>query len=428
MKWNVLIFPAGAENALEIYEALRYNLNVEVFGASGKKDFAEYKYPNDKYIEGDFWIYSKDFKANFQMLLEKYKIDIVIPTHDDAALYFAENRNQFNVRILVSDARTAKICREKRLMYQEISDMPFCPITYQSLDAVPKEDFPVFVKPNIGAGGRGAFCIKSREDARKESCGEEFVVAEFLPGKELTVDCFTNRKGELVFVGARSRDRIQMGIAFRSTRVSATDEIYQMAKILNGRLSCLGAWYFQVKEDKEGQYKLLEISCRQSGTMTLYRHLGINFPMLGVFELMGRDTSYVLNSGECQIERCLMTKFKYECSFENVYIDMDDTIIIDGKVCTVIIAFIYQCVNMQKKIFLLTRHEGDLSDFMEKHKLSETLFDKIYHIGFDVAKATFIDPQNSIFIDNSYQERKAIYEMYGIPVFDVDMVDMLLEG
>ena len=41
MKWNVLIFPAGAENALEIYEALRYNLNVEVFGASGKKDFAE---------------------------------------------------------------------------------------------------------------------------------------------------------------------------------------------------------------------------------------------------------------------------------------------------------------------------------------------------------------------------------------------------
>ena len=65
---------------------------------------------------------------------------------------------------------------------------------------------------------------------------------------------------------------------------------------------------------------------------------------------------------------------------------------------------------------------------MEKHKLSETLFDKIYHIGFDVAKATFIDPQNSIFIDNSYQERKAIYEMYGIPVFDVDMVDMLLEG
>ena len=88
-------------------------------------------------------------------------------------------------------------------------------------------------------------------------------------------------------MGARSRDRIQMGIAFRSTRVPATDEIYQMAKILNGRLSFLGAWYFQVKEDKEGQYKLLEISCRQSGTMTLYRHLGINFPMLGVFELMG---------------------------------------------------------------------------------------------------------------------------------------------
>lgn len=427
-KWNVLIFPAGAENALEIYEALRYNLNIEVFGASGKKDFAEYKYPKDKYIEGDFWIYSKDFESNFQKLLEAYKIDIIIPTHDDVALYFAKNRNQFSARILVSDARTAEICREKRLIYQEISDTQFCPIIYQSFDAVTKDDLPVFVKPNIGAGGKGAFCIKSINDVEKMDCEEDYIIAEFLPGSELTVECFTNRNRELIFVGARSRDRIQMGIAFRSTRVRITDEIYQMAKMLNSRLSFLGAWYFQVKEDKEGHYKMLEISCRQAGTMTLYRHLGINFPMLGIFELMGRDTSYILNSGECQIERCLMTKFKYECNYENVYIDFDDTIVINGKICTVIISFLYQCVDKGKKIFLLTRHEGDLFDIMKKHRLSETLFDQIYHIGFDTTKTMFIQPQNSIFIDNSYQERKAVYDMYGIPVFDVDMVDMLLEG
>ncbi len=423
MKKRVLIFPAGAENALEIYDSLRYNVNFEVYGASGKKDFAEYKYPKDKYIEGDFYINDIGFCQRFQSLIEEYKIDFVIPTHDTIALFLAENRNKFTADILVAPYETAKICREKKLMYQIVSDTDFVPITYNVTDDIV---FPVFVKPNIGAGAVNAGCYNSLSELSQIENIEEYVICEMLPGKELSVDCYTNQKGELIFVGARSRDRIQMGIAFRSTTVEVTEEIAHIAQTLNERMQFVGAWYFQVKQDNEGRYKLLEVSCRQAGTMTLYRHLGINFPALGLFELMGREIGYIKSERECQVERCLQNAFKYDIDYENIYLDFDDTIIIDNKVCDVLIRFMYQCVNQNKKLYLITRHEGEMAEVLNEFRISPFLFDEIYHITFAEKKYGYINPEKSIFIDNSFVERKEVSEQLGIPVFDVDMVDMLL--
>lgn len=428
MKKKVLIFPAGAENALEIYDALKYNVNVDVYGASGKKDFAEYKFPKEKYIEGNFYINTLEFKTDFQKLLEQYNIDIVIPTHDEIALYFAENRDAFSAQILISDARTARICREKKLMYEIVKDMDFCPTVYKNIEDIADDEFPVFMKPNKGAGAVGAKCVYDKKTLEEVNDLDSYVVTEFLPGEELSVDCFTNRKNELTFVGARSRDRIQMGIAFRSTTVETTPEIYEIAKTINERLRFLGAWYFQIRKDQDGKYKLLEISCRQAGTMTLYRHMGINFPMLGIFELLGVDTSYVLNEGSCQVERCLNSKFKYNYEYKKVYIDFDDTIIVNNQVCDVLIRFIYQCINKGIKLILLTRHDKDLSETMKKHRLSESLFDEIHHFDFSKKKIEFIQPEKAIFIDNSFAERREVFETYQIPVFDVDMVDMLIES
>ena len=92
-KIKVLIFPAGAENALEIYRSLRFNIHLEVFGASGKPDHAAFIYPSDHYLEGNYYITSPSFLEDFNLLLKEYKIDLVIPTHDTIALYMAENRH-----------------------------------------------------------------------------------------------------------------------------------------------------------------------------------------------------------------------------------------------------------------------------------------------------------------------------------------------
>lgn len=422
---RILIFPAGAENALEIYDALRYRVDIELFGASGKKDFAEYQYDEEHYIEDDFYINHVGFIERFNALLSQYRIDVVIPTHDDIALYLAEHHEEIEAKVLVSEAHTAEVCRHKRLMLELLEDTNCCPHWFKARDEVKEGDFPLYLKPDIAAGGVGARKVSCIAEVDDSMFSEQYVLCEYLPGKELTVDCFTDRKGKLKFVGPRSRDRIQMGIAFRSTAALLTQEVQSIAEIINERLSFLGAWYFQLREDRQGRYKLLEISCRQAGTMTLYRHMGVNFPYLGIMELYGLSGESLILEATCQLERRLRTAFKLGIEYNHVYVDYDDTLIVHGKVCGVIIRFLYQCHDERIPVTLLTRHEGNLQRDMDSYALPGSLFDKIICLNAAENKADYVMP-GSIFIDNSFAERKAVGMHCHVPVFDVDAVDMLL--
>ncbi len=74
-KINVIIFPAGSENALEIYDSLRYNIHVEVFGLSGKPDHARFRYDKDHYIEDDLYIESPGFFNTINRIISQLNID-----------------------------------------------------------------------------------------------------------------------------------------------------------------------------------------------------------------------------------------------------------------------------------------------------------------------------------------------------------------
>ena len=426
-KKRILIFPAGAENAIEIYDALRYNVNVEIFGASSKKDFADFLYDVEHYIEGEFQIANERFTEHFEKMLLRYQIDVVIPTHDDIALYLAEKREMFSANILVASAKTAYICRYKSLTYELFKEEGFCPKVYKTAEQIGAQDYPVFVKPDKASGGQGAEIVKSELDLKEEYLSEAYVLCEYLPGVEITVDCFTDRKRMLIFAGARTRDRVMNGIALRSTALQMEPVIREIAERINNCVEFFGAWYFQLKKDRHGDWKLLEISCRQSTGMTLYRHMGVNFPMLGIFQLYGIDTSFVMIEKRIQFERRMQTAFRCDIDFKKVYLDFDDTILVRDRVCPVMICFLYQCVDDGKEIILITRHDGELEDIFEKHRINGKLFE-IIHITFGNDKSDYIDPCNAIFIDNSYVERKKVHDRFGIPVLDVDAVDMLIKN
>jgi DNA modification methylase len=61
---------------------------------------------------------------------------------------------------------------------------------------------------------------------------------------------------------------------------------------------------------------------------------------------------------------------------------------------------------------------------MAKYKLSE-LFDEIIHIEKHDQKWRYIAHKDSIFIDDSFAERKQIKNNLNIAVFSVDMISML---
>ena len=109
-----------------------------------------------------------------------------------------------------------------------------------------------------------------------------------------------------------------------------------------------------------------------------------------------------------------------------MYVDYDDTLVVNGKVNEELMSFLYQARNNGKHIFLLSRHDGSILDALEEHAISELLFEGIIVLNRNGSKGEFIKPQ-SIFIDDSFSERKRVHETTGIPVFDLDAVESLVK-
>jgi hypothetical protein len=219
-----------------------------------------------------------------------------------------------------------------------------------------------------------------------------------------------------------------MGIAFRSTSLPLSDEVRAIAETINSRLRFFGGWYFQLRADAEGRFKLLEVSCRQAGTMALYRHKGVNFALLGVMEAMGIDTDFVVNPGQIVLDRSLRALYRPGFTYDHVYVDFDDTVLVRGAVNVRMMAFLYQCRNNGVRLTLLTRHAESIAGTLAGLRISEGLFDAIVHLGWEDRKSDHIEAAGAIFIDNSFAERRLVAEELGIPVFDLDAVDALLEG
>lgn len=419
-KVKVLVFPAGEVNSIELHDALSTCVNIELFGASSVDRHGSYKFKN--YISGLPLITEDNFLEKLNYIIEKHSIDIVIPTHDSVVLFFSKNRDQILSKILVPDGNAAEICRYKSLTYKILSEFDFVPKTYKKFD-----DFPVFIKPDDGQGGQGAYLLKSQTDIPASLELDKYVICEYLPGEELSVDCFTDKNGDLIIISPRLRQRTMAGISVAGCNVKLSDEIKFIAQRINSKIKFLGLWFFQIKKDKFGKWKLLEVAVRCASSMALTRAIGYNLPLMSIYVAMGLDVKPLHQKYNIQMDRTLISRYRIDYDFESVYIDFDDTIIVDNKVYLPAIWLIYQLNNQGKKIYLITRHDGDLSKTLEKFNINQKLFTRIIHIKNDNPKSDYIDPYKAIFIDNAFQERLQVNMMHDIPVFDVDAIEVLMD-
>ena len=249
---------------------------------------------------------------------------------------------------------------------------------------------------------------------------------EYLPGDEYTVDCFTNKDGILLYCGARRRNRISKGISVNTLTIKENAGFLKIAERINSALRFRGAWFVQLKQNAEGELVLLEIASRLAGSSALYRARGINFAQLSLFDAMGSKVSIIDNGYDVELDRAFDNCVKMDLDYDEVFIDYDDTIILDKRKYNLeAIKLLYFCKNEKIKLTLLTRHQGNLERDLEQFQL-EQMFDRVVYVGKTETKASFIDNENSIFIDDSFEERKSVREQKHIPVFSVDMIQYLI--
>ena len=422
-KIKILIFPGEAENAFELYNALRFSTRFEIFGASSRSGYGNLLFKN--YRDDLPQINNPDFISIFNSFLEENNIKFIIPTHDDVALYLAEQYKTIKATLIGSSAECARFCREKSRLYAALAQENFCPITYSWPEDV--DHFPVFIKPNRGQGGVDS--VRADDPSTLQRLWNKIsdpLICEYLPGEEFTVDCFTDRNGDLLFIGPRTRDIIKMGIAFVSRTVNADQEIRDIAIKLNKTIKPRGLWFFQIKRSEAGALKILETSCRAAGSMSVYRQLGINLPLLAAYDAIDMDVHILKNNLPITMRRRLHSSYIIEHSFDTVYLDYDDTLIINGEVNALLMQFLYTCNNQGKSLFLLSRHPGDLLSDLKKFCIPINLFTQVIHLRNSEKKSSFIKNKNAIFIDNLFIEREDVLNETNIPVFDVDAVEGLL--
>jgi len=419
---NVLIFPCGSEIGLEIHNALKYSKDFKLFGGSSVDNHGKFVFKN--YIGNFPYIDDNEFLYFLNKIIKENDIDLIYPAHDDVVLKLATLKDKIGAEVVVSSKETCEICRSKNNTYKFFSNEYFNPIVYNKEDEI---DFPVFLKPNIGQGSKGVHIVKNKE----ELCfflneNPDLTIVEYLPGKEYTIDCFS-KDDKILFVGKRERIRVKDGISVNAKTLDTDEKVKKIAEVINDKLSLRGAWFFQLKIDKSGNYKLLEVAPRIAGTMSLYRNKGINFPLLTLYCFLNIDIKISPNINNLTIDRALTNKFEQKIDYERVFVDFDDTLIFNGKINSFLIMFLYQCVNEKKEIILITKHKYDISRTLKKFKIDVNLFDKIIHVEPNENKYEFIDENiSSIFIDDSFSEREEILKHFKFPVFDLDAIESLL--
>lgn len=423
---KILVFPAGTEIAFEIHNALKNCKFITLYGATSVPCHANFVFKNC--VEGVPFVEDPELIDKMNDVIWKHGIDYVYPAHDSALLRLTRQQGDLDAKVITSPLDTVEICRDKAKTYKYFEGCDFLPKVYKSADEVAESDYPVFVKPAVGQGGEGAMKVDDRETLdRVLASGREYVICEYLPGHEYTVDCFTDRYGALQYFNQRTRERIRSGIAVRSRFVDIDVVIWRMADEINKRLKFNGAWFFQVKRDAHGELKLMEIAPRIAGTMGLSRNIGVNLPLLTVYNMLGEDVYIMENRNNLILDRAFISRFEANIEYDKVYVDLDDTLIVKGKVNAFLMAFLYQAKEKGKKIFLLTRHRvEDVDCTLDINNISVSLFDAVISMSVGGDKADFVC-KGSILIDDSFRERKRVHKMCDVPVFDLDMVESLFD-
>ena len=421
-KRNILVFPCGSEIGLDIYNCLKYSTYFNLIGASSIEDHGRFVY--EDYIGGVPFVSDPSVITFLQNIVKERRIDAIYPTMDSVICYLKKHESVIGCKVVSSPYEVTELCLSKSRTYKRLEGVVSVPLSYNMGDDI---SYPVFIKPDIGYGAIGTKLVHNYMELKSEIIdGVDKLILEYLPGEEYTVDCFTSREGCLKFASARQRHRVKSGISVNTSFVENQAEFWAIANKINAEIDFRGAWFFQVKRRENGELCLLEVASRFGGSSLLSKARGVNLPLLSLFDAFDYDVDIVINDYSVELDRSMGCRYKLEISYDTVYVDFDDCLVLDRSVVNEeLVSFLYRCLNKNIKIVLLTKHDGDLQENLKRYRLYQ-LFDEIIHLNAQDDKWKYIKGRSSIFIDDSHVERREVKQRLNIPVFSPEMIDVLV--
>lgn len=220
-------------------------------------------------------------------------IDLLISTVDSELLPLALRRDEFErsgTRVALPSIELLRMAKDKALLLehcQGVIPVPHSQIWNASTAALPLV-LPAFSKPRTGCGSRDLKKINTLADLQDLPQDGTFLVQEWLPGEEYSVDTYVSQKGHVLAAVPRIRMKTDSGIAITARTVHHQDVI-DLAIRLAKHLGLRFVANIQFRRAVDGTPKLLEINPRFPGTLPITAAAGIDIPKLLVQDVLGLD-------------------------------------------------------------------------------------------------------------------------------------------
>ncbi|MET0773853.1 MAG: ATP-grasp domain-containing protein [Candidatus Limnocylindrales bacterium] len=288
---RVLVTGAGGPSAVGVIRSLAREPRVALHAADIDPNAAGlYLVPVDRRVllpRGD----EPGFADTLLEWCRASGIDVLFPTVDQELLAVARARASFaaaGVAVVLADARALATCLDKWALYQACVGRLPVPRTALLDDGFEARawDGPVVVKPRRGSGSRGVRVVDDAallDDLPRDA---SLLVQELLPGVEHSLDVLASPTGTVGAVVPRLRLKVDSGIAV------AARTVHDAALVELGRdvVRTIGLGWVsnvQVRADRKGRPRLLEVNPRFPGSMSLTIEAGIDMPRICLAMALG---------------------------------------------------------------------------------------------------------------------------------------------
>jgi len=199
------------------------------------------------------------FWSDIENKLLEHEITMVIPSLDETLSDWSERKSsllQKGVHVIISEAETIRIFRDKWLTYQFFRGANI-PTPETSLE----QRYPL-VKPRFG---RGAVGVKVTSDAINM---HNMVSQELVEGTEYTIDVFCDHDGVPIYIIPRTRMGVREGKSTGGLVVKHLG-IIDLVKRICSHVRFQGPINMQCFDCIDGSIKFIEINARIAGGMAL---------------------------------------------------------------------------------------------------------------------------------------------------------------
>lgn len=147
-----------------------------------------------------------------------------------------------------------RICLSKYEQYHfltKIGVLTPCVYDYEDIILNNRNDvFPLIVKPIYGQGSKEVSLVSNKKELEEKIHNKDFLIQERIEGLEYTVDCFTDKKGELLLCVPRIRVAV-LGAHAVAVKIQLDEKIFELAMKINGKLKIYGPWNFQLFKNEK---------------------------------------------------------------------------------------------------------------------------------------------------------------------------------